>query len=66
MRQLIKRLSKQSEEESQAYARYYADEQNRQNVYVDRDVKVSAPRPESDRKISEDDIAEDIEFEELK
>ncbi len=66
MKQLVKRLAKQSEAQSQAYAKQYADEENRQHIYVDRDVKVSAPKSHQEKKINEDEIAEDIEFEELK
>ncbi|MCI4667642.1 MAG: hypothetical protein MRZ79_05725 [Bacteroidia bacterium] len=66
LKQMVKRLAKHSEEQSQAYAKFYADESNRENVFVDRDVKVSAPKSQENKKISEDDIAEDIEFEELK
>ncbi|MEO0898019.1 MAG: DUF4834 family protein [Bacteroidota bacterium] len=66
MKKLVERLVKDSEEQSQAYARSYSNDKNRTNVYVDKDVKVSAPHQNQEKKIDEDDIAEDIEFEELK
>jgi len=66
LKKLIGRLQQDAEQQSQAYAKFYQDERNRKNVYVDKDVKVSSPQHTPNKKIDEDDIAEDIEFEELK
>lgn len=66
LKQMIKNLAKHSEEQSEAYSRFYSEESDRENVYVKKDIKVSVAKNQSDKKISEDDIAEDIEFEELK
>lgn len=66
-KRLTQRLMKQAQQESRQFSQYYehgAD--NRSNVYVDDDIKVSAPASGMERvSIEEDDIAEDVDFEEL-
>lgn len=66
MKQMIKSISRDNEKHSQAYARFYSDESNRKNVYVNKDVKVSVSKNQGSKQISEDEIAEDVEYEELK
>jgi len=61
LRKMEKEMRKQSNEFHQNYG---ADRQ--ENVYVDDEVKVSQPRQSGPRDVSEDDIAEDVEFEEIK
>lgn len=61
LRMMEKQMRKQSNEFHQNYG---ADRQ--ENVYVDDEVKVSQPRQGGARDVSEDDIAEDVEFEEIK
>lgn len=65
MRQIAKRLMKNAEAQTQAYRKHYESDQRRQNIYVDRDVTVSAPRTSDADAVSEDDIVEDVDFEEL-
>ncbi|MEO1419241.1 MAG: hypothetical protein AAFW00_28565 [Bacteroidota bacterium] len=66
LKQLTRRFLKQAEEQSKAYQRNYEDTYGQTNVYVDDDVKVSAPKKPDNKHISEDEIAEDIDFEDVK
>ena len=66
LKQLTRRFLKQAEEQSQAYYRNHNDTHDQKNVYVDNEVKVSTPKKPDDKNISEDEIAEDIDFEEVK
>lgn len=65
LRQVMQRLIKDAEAQSRAYQRNY-DNGPEANVYVDRDIKVSAPRHGARKGVSEDDIVEDIDYEELR
>ncbi|MEM7655533.1 MAG: hypothetical protein AAF399_05335, partial [Bacteroidota bacterium] len=66
-KRLTQRLMKQAEAESRKFSQHYDHgASNRTNVYVDEDIKVSAPKSGMERmSVQEDEIAEDIEFEEL-
>ncbi|WNJ16620.1 hypothetical protein [Pontibacter sp. G13] len=66
MMKLTERLVKDSQAQAQAYQKNYEDHAySRSNVYVDEDIQVSAPMNAGKKEVSEDEIAEDIEFEEL-
>lgn len=66
VRQVAKRLMKDAENQTQAYRRHYEAEARRQNVYVDQEVTVSVPRQQQEPEVTEDEIVEDVEFEEIR
>ena len=66
LKAVIKRLAKNVEEQSQQYQRNYAEDAFHEHVYVDHDIKVSAPKYDSRKAVTADDIAEDVDFEEIR
>ncbi|MEL6675088.1 MAG: hypothetical protein AAFR61_22965 [Bacteroidota bacterium] len=66
MQRLVKKLAQNMEKQAMQYERNYSNSHYQENVYVDQDIKVSAPKEEQKTHVSSDDIAEDIEFEEIK
>lgn len=64
LKRLTNKMMSQIQEESKEFERNYADN-NRTNVYVDDSIKVSAPKNPVKKEIKEDEIAEDIDFEDL-
>ncbi|MEM7372858.1 MAG: hypothetical protein AAF587_29825 [Bacteroidota bacterium] len=64
LKRLSRKMMSQIQDESLEYERNYADS-NRNNVYVDDSIKVSAPKNPVKKEIKEDEIAEDIDFEDL-
>lgn len=65
MQRLMRRLMKNAEQQAQAYQQNYDQNPFRQNVYMDDEIKVTAPKHEEKRDIQVDDIAEEIEYEEI-
>ena len=65
LRTLMKRLLRNAQEASQTYERNYEQSPFQEQVYSDQEIKVSAPRQRGRKDISEDQIAEDIEYEEV-
>ncbi|MEM8892060.1 MAG: hypothetical protein AAGD28_29045 [Bacteroidota bacterium] len=65
MQRIMKRLMKDAEKQAQAYQRNYGEGDFRQNVYVDHEVKVSAPKYDDKKDIRVEEIAEEIEYEEI-
>jgi|GEM_PF-3456036 len=64
MKQLMKRAVQNMAKEQQKYEQHYNREAYEDNVYMDNEVKVSAPRYTNKQKYSWNDVAEDISFEE--
>ena len=64
LKRLTNRMMSQIQEESKAYEKNYRQD-NRTNVYVDESIRVSAPTNPVKKEINEDEIAEDIEFEDV-
>ena len=65
MQRLVRKLMKNAEQQAQAYQQNYDQNPFRQNVYMDDEIKVTAPKHEEKRDIQVDDIAEEIEYEEI-
>jgi hypothetical protein len=65
LRKLTNKLVNDMNQASQAYERNYDQGDMQTNVYVDNEIKVSAPRGKSKPTITADEIAEDVEFEEV-
>ena len=65
MQRIMKKLMKDAEKQAQAYQRNYDQGNFRQNVYVDNEVKVSAPKYDDKKDIRVEEIAEEIEYEEI-
>ncbi|GAB4426931.1 MAG: hypothetical protein OHK0039_45080 [Bacteroidia bacterium] len=62
--QLRQRLLNEARRQSQAYENNY-DERER-HLFMNDDLKVSTPRKQHNRHVREDDIADDIDYEEVK
>ncbi|MEL6252888.1 MAG: hypothetical protein AAFR87_12820 [Bacteroidota bacterium] len=65
MKRVMKKLMKDAEKQAQAYQKNYGKGDFRQNVYVDNEVKVSAPKYDDKKDIRVEEIAEEIEYEEI-
>lgn len=65
LREVLKKVSKGVENQHMDYERFYEGGAFRQNVYVDDEVKVSAPKQQEKPKVKADEIAEDIDFEDI-
>ena len=66
LNKLVRRLMKDAEAQAQQFSKNYDEGNFRTNVYVDQEVKVSVPRDAGKRNVSVEEIAEEIEFEEMK
>ncbi len=62
---MASRLMKNMNQSSQAYEKNYDQGNMQTNVYVDEEIKVSAPRGQAKKTVTADEIAEDVEFEEI-
>ncbi|MDW3649438.1 MAG: hypothetical protein R8P61_20380 [Bacteroidia bacterium] len=65
MKRVMRKLMKDAEKQAQAYQKNYDQGDFRQNVYVDNEVKVSAPKYDDKKDIRVEEIAEEIEYEEI-
>ena len=65
LRALMKRLLRNAQEASHTYERNYEQNPFQEQVYADQEIKVSAPRKPGRKDVSEDQIAEDIDYEEV-
>lgn len=66
MRRMVKTLEKEAKRQSEQYRRSYTSSQGQKNIYVDEDLKVTAQPGTASKEISEDEIVEDVDFEEVK
>ncbi len=66
MRRLVKNLEKEAQRQSAQYQRSYGGNQGEENIYVDDELKVSNNPVYQNKGISEDEIVEDVEFEEIR
>ncbi|MEO1449267.1 MAG: hypothetical protein AAFV07_07035 [Bacteroidota bacterium] len=67
LKRVSRQLLKNAEKEAQAFRQNYDHGSDfKERVYVDNEMDVSAPRDFTPREITEDDIAEDVEFDEVK
>ncbi|MEL7340784.1 MAG: hypothetical protein AAGM67_09885 [Bacteroidota bacterium] len=53
------------QESAKDFERNYEQGDMRKNVYVNDEIKVTAPRANNKPSVSADEIAEDVEFEEV-
>lgn len=66
MRKMVKNLEKEARRQSEQYQRSYEGSQGEQNVYVDDDLKVTTQPNAAAKDVNEDEIVEDVDFEEVK
>ena len=66
LNKLMKKIVQDAEKQAMHYERVYDDGNFRKNVYVDNEIKVSAPKENGKREVSVEEIAEEVEFEEIK
>jgi len=62
---ILKQVAKDMERQQRAYQQSYGSDPFHDTVHVDEDLKVSKPKHDETRKITPDQIAEDVEFEEV-
>ena len=65
LQRVMRKLMKNAEQQAQSYQQNYSDGTMRDNVYVNNDIKVSAPKYEDKKDVRVDEIAEEIEYEEI-
>ncbi len=65
MTKLVNRLQKEAQAQRQAYEGNYQAGPMREHVYADEEVKVTSPRNASREQVKLDDIAQDVDFEEV-
>lgn len=65
LRKLSNRLLKNMQQSAKDFERNYEQGDMRKNVYVNDEIKVTAPRANNKPSVSADEIAEDVEFEEV-
>ena len=65
MRSVMKRMVKEAENQRMQYEKNYEQSPFTDNLYMDKELKVTQSKGEQKKSISADEIAEDIEFEEL-
>lgn len=65
MRSVMKRMVKEAENQRMQYEKNYEQSPFKENLYMDKEMKVTQSKGEQKKSISADEIAEDIEFEEL-
>lgn len=66
LKKLLTRLVKDSQEQSFQYYKNYSEDAFHQQVFVDKEVKVTSPKHTPKKSISADEIAEDVDYEELR
>lgn len=65
MKQVLKRLVKDAEAQSSYFRQHYGGDAFNEQVFQDEEIKVSSPRHQSKKQVSADEIAEDVDFEEV-
>jgi len=63
--EVMKRVARNVENQSRAYRSNYDQDPYHENIHINDDVKVKAPKHDEKRKVHPDEIAEDIDFEEV-
>ncbi|MDX2248271.1 MAG: hypothetical protein SF052_15925 [Bacteroidia bacterium] len=66
LKKLISRLAKDAEAQSFNYYKNYGEDAFHEQVFVDKEMKVTSPKHSAKKSISADDIAEDVDYEELR
>jgi 23S rRNA G2445 N2-methylase RlmL len=64
-RRMLRMMEKQMKRQAEEFERNYAPDREQQ-VYADKEIKVSKATSQGQQDVSEDDIAEDVDFEEVK
>jgi hypothetical protein len=64
-RSVLKRVAKDVENQARAYQQNYEQDPYHENIHINDDVKVKAPKQPDKRKVHPDEIAEDVDFEEV-
>ncbi len=65
LKRLSNRLLKNMQQNIVDFDQNYEQGNMRKNVFVDDEIKVTVPRDKSKPAVSADEIAEDVEFEEV-
>ncbi|RMG28695.1 MAG: hypothetical protein D6730_05105 [Bacteroidetes bacterium] len=58
-------LNREMEEQVRQYRRNYSGNPFEESIFIDDELKVQAPKNKQKKSVSADDIAEDIDFEEV-
>ncbi len=65
LKAVLKRVAKDVENQARAYQQNYDQDPYHENIHINEDVKVKSPKQTEKKKVHPDEIAEDIEFEEI-
>ena len=65
LRQVFKQVAKDAENQARQYQRNYGGDPFKESIFVNDNVKVTAPKSKQKKSVSADEIAEDIEFEDV-
>ena len=65
LREVLKKVANEAGNQKKGYERFFEGRAFREKVYVDEEEKKSAPQNKEKRKVSPDEIAEDIDFEDI-
>ncbi|MFK7924647.1 MAG: hypothetical protein AB8H47_22005 [Bacteroidia bacterium] len=65
LKKLSNRLLKSMQQNVAGFDQNYEQGDMRKNVFVDKEIKVTVPRDKTKPAVKADEIAEDVEFEEV-
>lgn len=65
LQRVMRKMVQNAEKQAQTYQQNYSQGDMRENVYVKNDVKVTAPKYDEKKELRVDEIAEEIEYEEI-
>ncbi|MDX2282681.1 MAG: hypothetical protein NW241_00905 [Bacteroidia bacterium] len=65
-RQLLKRVQRDMQDQHQAYERHYDPGAFRKHVYQDGHVTITAPKEPPQKRVNVQEVAEDVDYEELR
>ncbi|MEZ4826215.1 MAG: hypothetical protein R3C61_07955 [Bacteroidia bacterium] len=66
LKQIIVRLVKDAENQSFQFYKNYGEDAFNQQVFVDKEMKVTTPKNAQKKPVTADEIAEDVDFEEIR
>lgn len=65
LQQIFKKVAKDAQNQARQYRRNYEGDPFHESIFVDDQVKVTAPKNKQKKSVTADEIAEDIDFEEV-
>ena len=65
LKQIMKQVAKDVESQQKAYERNYSRSAYKESIHINDNIRVDKPVSEQKKRVQADEIAEDVEFEEL-